>query len=349
MSPKLCQLIYPNSPHNFNVRSTYLFLWCILFSGILSSKISYADSQLDEIVYDEVDEQKVLFNHSLEDHRELKCTHCHPKSEKANAIRPGVNGHNMCAGQGCHSIYKIEATKDNLSGQVCMTCHRSYTTWGVDKEALFEFPYPPFDRNGRGFCTEFTHAQHLKLSDTPSEQQCINCHRINIETAEVNRPSHGDCTACHRARDGSKINRKFKKAHPLTDCADCHSLRKRKQNALCTEWSKARKYKVGHYFEHKKHRIDIRKGTDVPLSCATCHPNVAKSGTGSKKRKKRRRKKLKLLSSSAMASSCDKCHNGRVKVPGTKRRVFRSEDGKNCKKCHGSKIKFAPNQGHGGW
>ena len=279
-----------------------------------------------------------LFDHSIKPHQKVDCSACHSQGSQSAQQRPGSTTHLLCSGSGCHEIFTSK--KNQKSEKVCLACHTQAEPWKIDQKDLL--PYPPPSKNSRSYCTAFPHKTHLKLSDKPVNDQCVSCHQ-----SKDDKPSHATCSKCHKEpkKQDGKMRRRTR-VHTFDRCAKCHHPRKKRSSQLCTKWSVSRQFRVGRAFDHEQHSIDIKASSPTPLSCATCHPNVAKhdgfkSGKG--------KTWIKLLASKAMARTCGRCHNGRVSNPKNGKKVFSVKNSNTCGKCH-LNLRFTAKQkskGHG--
>src|SRR5262249_30597388 len=129
------------------------------------------------------------------------------------------------------------------------------------------------------YYAEFSHKVHLGAHGAKNEsfvgkvtdEGCLFCHKVNVETKEVTRPRHAECQGCHA--DGSKI--------PMSKCRACHRSRTDEEgHAVATGPTlRARATRVAKKFSHDRHRLDRRKSERAAVSCGICHTAVVAAET----------------------------------------------------------------------
>ena len=213
---------------------------------------------------------------------------------------------------------------DQSKKPICQSCHQENEPWKVYASRLL--PFPDEDKNDRTHCTSFPHRRHLAMSDQPVETQCRECHRDR-----GTGPSHEQCIECHKDQPDSEA-----RTHSFQDCEECHALRPQGSSRLCSSWLKSRSSRVGDNFQHSLHDLDVREEAPYPeLSCAFCHPNVARHDGY-----REGERGIEILSSSAMSKTCDACHNRRVLNPrltkerGKPQTLFATWEDTQCNRCH---------------
>jgi c(7)-type cytochrome triheme protein len=148
---------------------------------------------------------------------------------------------------------------------------------------------------------------------------CDKCHKVDGKNAAYVPPNHGDCAGCHTPTH----------AVPMASCGSCHNMGSADGSVTqCSPTVPWRSRQIAKRFSHDSHRTDIRKPGSPPLDCGFCHWGVHRSKSV---------RKMKLMHGfKTMERACGPCHNGRLRVPGSKRRVFSTTG--DCRKCHGNKF-----------
>jgi hypothetical protein len=240
---------------------------------------------------------------ALKKDRDAACARCHTVTPDSDAKRPAASDHRACDSADCHASewygQKAEGT------EVCLVCHKTSTFWG-DMSALRPFPPRPEAKTNDYFLdrleyyAEFSHKRHLGVSGGNKEsvvgkitdEGCLFCHKINLETKEVTRPGHGECQTCHT--ETSKI--------PMSKCRACHQARidDDGHGVRTGPVLRSRATRVSRKFSHEKHRLDRRKREPVGVSCGVCHTSVAEAETLGA---------IEVTSGSkTMVNACGSCH-----------------------------------------
>ncbi len=261
--------------------------------------------------------QEFEYSHHQINHKNIKCDKCHLDAENADQIRPGKLSHQICSDAACHQIY--QKTEANLSNSFCLTCHTKDRPWNIQKSDIKAFPTKD-DRNEKEFCTSFNHDIHLPDRTKDAQKECLKCHIIDLKEKVRENPKHQECVGCHAIKNSNQ------NVHSMENCEQCHQEKKKKQNQLCTKWSKSR-LKISKFFKHDQHLVDIRKNQEEALSCGFCHSNIQRVDT-------KKNKFYDLLPEDVMGLKCKSCHNGKTINPKTKTALFSVNDGKFCKNCH---------------
>lgn len=247
--------------------------------------------------------------------RNPACTDCHGVGVRASESRPGTTSHAGCDGAGCHAeaFYGPEP-----NGGLCRACHTRATPWG--EAPLIAFPSRA--RRDRDMCITFDHAAHLEPARLDGEgaaaveQACNDCHRVLDGSRRPSPPDHAACSRCHTDDH----------ALPMSRCAGCHVLRPDGEET-CRPFIPTGARPIPR-FDHAEHDAHVEGMPQSPLSCQQCHRQVAGATTVAS---------IELLEGQRTMKSCKTCHNGRTRVPGERRRVFKTSG--PCRRCHTDGIR----------
>lgn len=239
------------------------------------------------------------------------CTSCHLGDISANAVRPSQKDHTSCDSAGCHANEFYG--RDDEGRHMCTVCHENSEPW-ADMRALKAFPSPR--DAAQVYCISFSHRDHAQDASGRA-MECSQCHQIGKDGIAYTPPGHVDCASCHDQTGAKPF---------MSQCQGCHTLSNPQGSPIrCSPTVSWRSRKMVGRFSHEQHRIDIRKKDKPVLDCDFCHSEVRKATTV---------RGIQLLQGvRTMERACGACHNGRTRVPETRRRVFSTDA--NCSRCHG--------------
>ena len=276
---------------------------------ILLGLISFSPAVAQEVRFDHVGHQEA----AKAKQQPWLCSQCHAGGVGADGVRPASKNHQSCNADGCHA--KDFYGPELKARPMCTLCHQNDQPW-EDMRTLKTFPST--DKTHRTYCIKFSHRLHL-AKDKLGRKACDGCHKMAADKVTYMPPSHGDCATCH-TEDHSV---------PMSACETCHEMGSADGALLqCSPPVPWRSRQVAARFSHDTHRLDIRKPGNPPLSCVQCHRGVHRSESI---------RKIRLMYGfGTMTNSCGRCHNGRTRVPDSKRRIFSTST--QCSKCHGGKF-----------